>query len=288
MTRKFKTADYEQTLDLQNSLREALPPEHLVYFIVDIISQLDLRALYGRYGKLGAPPYAPEIMLGLLFYGYATGVFSSRKIERATYEVIPFRFTASNRHPDHATIAAFRKHFLAELKELFVQILLIAQAMNYLQVGNVSVDGSKMTQDSCRRLQEQGDELQTAPGYRSLIRVGNGSIHTNPHRQPKMLPPKRKWPTSSVPRLAMPSTACANPRWNRSLASSRRCWTSASSLFEVWPTLLASGLWSDWPTISNVCILCIRPDSCFNAPAYQKEGAVFTFYESLTCRYVYY
>jgi len=64
MTRKFKTADYDKTLDLQISLREALPPEHLVHFIVDVISQLDLRALYGRYAKLGAPPYAPEIMLG--------------------------------------------------------------------------------------------------------------------------------------------------------------------------------------------------------------------------------
>ena len=114
MTRKFKTADYDKTLDLQISLREALPPEHLVHFIVDVISQLDLRVLYGRYGKSGAPPYAPEIMLGLLFYGYATGVFSSRKIERATYEVIPFRFIAGDMHPDHATIAAFRKQFLPE------------------------------------------------------------------------------------------------------------------------------------------------------------------------------
>ncbi len=150
MTRKFKTADYDKMLDLQISLREVLPPEHLVHFIVDVISQLDLRALYGRYAKLGAPPYAPEIMLGLLFYGYATGVFSSRKIERATYEVIPFRFIASDMHPDHATIAAFRKQFLPELKALFVQILLIAQAMNYLQVGNVSVDGSKIHADASK------------------------------------------------------------------------------------------------------------------------------------------
>ena len=150
MTRKFKTADYDKTLDLQISLREALPPEHLVYFIVDVISQLDLRVIYGQYAKLGAPPYAPEIMLGLLFYGYATGVFSSRKIERATYEVIPFRFIASDMHPDHATIAAFRKQFLPELKELFMQILLIAQAMSYLQVGNVSVDGSKIHADASK------------------------------------------------------------------------------------------------------------------------------------------
>ena len=150
MTRKFKTADYEKTLDLQISLREALAPDHLVHFIVDIISELDLNSIYRQYAELGAPAYAPEVMLGLLFYGYATGVFSSRKIERATYEVIPFRYIAGDMHPDHATIALFRKQFLPELKELFVQILLIAQAMDYLQLGNVSVDGSKIHADASK------------------------------------------------------------------------------------------------------------------------------------------
>ena len=171
MTRKFKTADYDKTLDVQISLREALPPEHLVYFIVDVISQLDLRALYGRYAKLGAPPYAPEIMLGLLFYGYATGVFSSRKIERATYEVIPFRYIAGNMHPDHATIAAFRKQFLPELKALFVQILLIAQAMHYLQVGNVSVDGSKIHADASK---SKAVSYKRLLGHRSLSAKRSG------------------------------------------------------------------------------------------------------------------
>lgn len=150
MTRKFKTADYEKVLDLQISLREVLPPEHLSRFIVDVIAQLDMSRLYAQYGELGAPPYAPELLLGLLFYGYATGVFSSRKIERATYEVLPFRFIAGDKHPDHATIAAFRKQFLSELKDLFVQILLIGQAMGELQLGNVSVDGSKIHADASK------------------------------------------------------------------------------------------------------------------------------------------
>jgi transposase len=150
MTRKFKTADYEKTLDLQISLRDVLPPDHLARFIVDVIAQLDLRAIYSQYGDQGAPPYAPEVLLGLLFYGYATGVFSSRKIEQATYEVIPFRYIAGDMHPDHATIAHFRKENLAELKELFVQILLIAQEMGYLQVGNVSLDGSKIHADASK------------------------------------------------------------------------------------------------------------------------------------------
>jgi transposase len=150
MTRKFKTADYEKTLDLQISLRDVLPPDHLARFIVDVIAQLDLSAIYNQYGDQGAPPYAPEVLLGLLFYGYATGVFSSRKIEKATYEVIPFRFIAGDMHPDHDTIAHFRQQFLAELKELFVQILLIAQEMGYLQLGNVSLDGSKIHADASK------------------------------------------------------------------------------------------------------------------------------------------
>ena len=111
MTRTFKTADYEKTLDKQISIREALSANHLAYFVVDVVGQLDLSALYGRYGRLGAPAYAPEVMLGLLFYGYATGVFSSRKMERATYELLPFRFIAGDMHPDHDTIAAFRKEY---------------------------------------------------------------------------------------------------------------------------------------------------------------------------------
>ena len=150
MARKFRTADYEKTLDLQITLRDVLPLDHLARFIVDVVAQLDLRSIYQKYSDQGAPPYAPEMMLGLLFYGYASGVFSSRKIERATHEVIPFRFIAGDMHPDHDTIATFRKQFLAELKELFVQILLIAQEMGHLQLGNVSLDGSKIHADASK------------------------------------------------------------------------------------------------------------------------------------------
>jgi transposase len=150
MARKFRIADYEKTLNLQITLRDVLPPDHLARFIVDIVSQLDLQPIYNQYSDQGAPPYAPEVLLGLLFYGYATGVFSSRKIERATYEVIPFRFIAGDMHPDHDTIATFRKQFLAELKELFIHILLIAQEMGRLQLGNVSLDGSKIHADAAK------------------------------------------------------------------------------------------------------------------------------------------
>jgi hypothetical protein len=88
--------------------------------------------------------------LGLLLYGYITGVFSSRKIEQATYESIPFRYIAGGMHPDHDTIAAFRKQFMGELKDLFVQVLMIAETMGHLTLGNVSLDGSKIHADASK------------------------------------------------------------------------------------------------------------------------------------------
>ena len=111
------TVNYEEVLDFKVSLRDVLPFDHLARFVVRIVAQLDLSAIYCQYNALGAPPYAPEILLALLFYGYATGVFSSRKIEKATYESIPFRFIAGNLHPDHDTLADFRKTFLPEIQE---------------------------------------------------------------------------------------------------------------------------------------------------------------------------
>ncbi len=144
MTRKFKTVDYEAALDQTVSLREALPANHLARFVVELVAQLDLTNIYQRYGAHGGEAYAPEILLALLFYGYATGVFSSRKIERATYETLPFRFVAGGLHPDHDTLANFRKTFRVEIKELFVQVLFLAQATGYFKLGNISMDGSKV------------------------------------------------------------------------------------------------------------------------------------------------
>ena len=112
--------------------------------MVDIVAELDLAHIYERYGLRGGEAYAPELLLALLFYGYATGVFSSRKIEKATYETLPFRFVAGGLHPDHDTLANFRKTFRAEIKDLFVQVLLLAQAAGYLKLGNISMDGSKV------------------------------------------------------------------------------------------------------------------------------------------------
>jgi len=168
MPRKFKTADYATTLKLTVSLEDAVPPNHLARFIVDVIAQLDLSPIYARYGERGGEALAPEVLLGVLFYGYATGVFSTRKLEKATYESLPFRYVAGDLHPDHDTLATFRKTFLPELKDLFVQILLLAQATGVLKLGNLSLDGTKIHADaskskavSYQRLLELERQLQT-------------------------------------------------------------------------------------------------------------------------------
>jgi transposase len=150
MFRRFRTVNYEKSLQQTVTLAEVLPPNHLARFIVGVVAQLDLTAIYARYAPRGGEPIDPVVLLGLLFYGYATGVFSSRKIERATYEVLPFRFIAGGLHPDHDTIANFRKTFLPEITDLFVQVLLQAREAGVLQLGNVSLDGSKIHADASK------------------------------------------------------------------------------------------------------------------------------------------
>lgn len=150
MSRKFTKPDYEATLKTSISLGEALPANHLARFVVDIVGQLDLSTIYSRYAIRGGEAIAPEALLGLLFYGYSIGRFSSRKMEKATYEDLGFRFVAGGLHPDHDTIANFRKTFLPELQGLFVQILLLAQLSGVLKVGNLSLDGSKIHADASK------------------------------------------------------------------------------------------------------------------------------------------
>lgn len=148
--RKFKTANYEETLKQSITLGEALPPNHLARFVVEIVAQLDLSSIYAQYGEHGGEAIAPEVLLGLLVYGYATGVFSSRKIEKATYENLAFRYVAGGLHPDHDTLATFRKTFLSKVQDLFVQILLLAKLAGALKLGNLSLDGSKIHADASK------------------------------------------------------------------------------------------------------------------------------------------
>ena len=126
------------------SVQDYLPEKHLARFVVEIVDQLDLKRLVGAYRGTGSAAYHPAMLVALLFYGYATGVFSSRKLAQATYDSIACRFICANSHPDHRTIADFRKRFLGELEALFVEILLIGQAMGLVKLGTVSLDGTKI------------------------------------------------------------------------------------------------------------------------------------------------
>src|SRR6266487_5778109 len=152
MKRTFKIVNYDQALDLTVRLGDCLPPDHLAHFVVDSVALLDLSALYARYGPRGGEPYARSACC----WAYCSmamlqecGV--SRKIERATYEVVPFRFIAGNLHPVHDTLATFRRTFLQELKELFVQVLLLAQEAGVLKLGTISLDGTKIHADASKR-----------------------------------------------------------------------------------------------------------------------------------------
>lgn len=141
--RKFISPDRQQITFLPPSIEEWLPDQHLARYVVEVTEKLDLDDIYLSYGTTGAPPYDPRMMVGLIFYGYATGVFSSRKIEAATFDSVAFRYISGDLHPDHDSIAAFRKRFLKQMEHLFVEILMIAKALGFVKVGNVNIDGTK-------------------------------------------------------------------------------------------------------------------------------------------------
>src|ERR1035438_9443914 len=126
------------------SVQEWIPDDHLARFIVDVVAKLDVQPIRVRYAGRGLAAYQPEMMVALLLYGYATGVFSSRKLERATYDSVAFRYITANQHPEHDTISDFRLRFLPQLAALFAQVLLIASESGLLKVGRVSVDGTKI------------------------------------------------------------------------------------------------------------------------------------------------
>ena len=144
MSAHFKAVDRQSLYMFPPSVEDWLDQKHLARFIVDVVSKLDLHELKMPYSGGGSQAYHPEMLLALLFYGYATGVFSSRKLEQATYDSIAFRYIAANTHPDHDTLAVFRKRFLQQLKPLFVQILLLAKTLGFLNLGKISLDGSKV------------------------------------------------------------------------------------------------------------------------------------------------
>ena len=146
----FRQVDRSTGFLLPPSVDEWLPERHLARFVVEVIEHLDLSAMVKAYRGSGSASYHPSMLLGLLVYGYATGVFSSRKLERATYDSVAFRFIAANDHPDHDTIAAFRRRFLAQIGGLFVQVLELAREAGMLKLGTVALDGTKVHANASR------------------------------------------------------------------------------------------------------------------------------------------
>ena len=146
----FRPVDRDTGFLLPPSVDEWLPEKHLARFVVEVIDGLDLGRMAQAYRGSGSASYHPSMLLGILVYGYATGVFSSRKLERATHDSVAFRFIAANQHPDHDTIAAFRRRFLGEITELFVQVLELAREMGLLQMGTVALDGTKIHANASR------------------------------------------------------------------------------------------------------------------------------------------
>ncbi len=146
----FIVADRKTDYLLPPSLDDWLNEDHLARFIVEVVDQLDLSKLTRQYAGRGSKAHHPATLLAILVYGYATGVFSSRKLERATHDSVAFRFIAAGSHPDHDTLATFRRRFLGELQALFVQVLELAREMKLLKLGTVCLDGTKIHANASR------------------------------------------------------------------------------------------------------------------------------------------
>jgi len=169
MSKRFRPCDLNQPYLLPPSLEDWLPEHHLARFIAQIVDELDLSRIYARYQRKdgrGLAAYHPLMMTRLLLYAYAIGITSSRRIEKATYDDLALRYLATDQHPDHDTIAAFRQEHLEELAKLFVQALQLCRRAGMVKLGNVAIDGTKIRANAGRRayryaeLQEQERQLQ--------------------------------------------------------------------------------------------------------------------------------
>lgn len=176
MGKSFLCDHLDQSLLLPPSLHDWLPEKHLARFLVDVVNALDLGAIYDSYEEKdgrGQAAYAPGMMVRVLLYGYCTGTYSSRKIQAKTYDDVAFRYLAADEHPDHSTVAEFRKRHLSALAELFMQGLQLCQKTGLVKLGHVAIDGTKMQGNASKhksmsygrmgetekKLQEEVDEL---------------------------------------------------------------------------------------------------------------------------------
>lgn len=170
MSKTFRPYEPGQLLLLSPDMRDWLPEGHLACFLSDVVDQLDLSAIFEAYeahdGR-GQPPYHPRMMVKLLLYAYCMGKPSSRKVERATYEEVPYRVLAADQHPDHDSIAEFRKRHLQALGSLFVLVLELCKASGLVKLGHVALDGTKIKANASKhkamsydRMKEKEKELE--------------------------------------------------------------------------------------------------------------------------------
>jgi len=165
----FREFNPDQLMLLPPDMKDWLAEDDLVYFIMDVVAQLDLSAIYHDYDATrgGQPGYHPQMMVGLLLYACSVGMPSSRKIEKATYHSVPFRVPATDQHPDHDTIAEFRRRHLSALSGLFVQVLRLCQKAGLVRLGHVALDGTKFSANASKhkamshgRMEKKAAELE--------------------------------------------------------------------------------------------------------------------------------
>ena len=187
MGQNFIPDTVDQTLLFPPSLHDWLPEGHMARFLLDVVSALDLSAIYKSYQEKdgrGQAAYAPEMMVRLLLYGHARGVYSSRKIQTRTFVDVAFRFLSGDQHPGHATIAEFRKRHVEALSGLFTQALLLCSEAGLVKLGHVAIDGTKIKANArvpsdrssslgVERQQAQGDELQAHERDRGAPEAGD-------------------------------------------------------------------------------------------------------------------
>ena len=148
---------------LPPDLREWVPQEDMVHFVIEAVAGMKLTTLKVNRRGSGSAQYPPSMMLALLVYCYANGIFSSRRIERATYRDLAVRYLTGDTHPDHDTIAAFRRDNFEAVAEVFLQVLQLARTMGVLRVGTVSVDGTHLRANASKDRNvryDRADELE--------------------------------------------------------------------------------------------------------------------------------
>ena len=161
--KRYRDWNPGQAFLLPPSPHDWLPDDHLVYLVLDVVAQLDLSPIERAYQEKdarGTRPHPPAMMVGLLLYGYCVGVFSSRKLEKATYEDVAFRVLCAGNHPDHTRISEFRRVHLDALSGLFVQVLQICARAGLVKLGHVALDGTKIQANASKHKAMSYERMQ--------------------------------------------------------------------------------------------------------------------------------